>query len=357
MTSQINVLADYKKQALKNTNILLLMAAAVFVLTVLSVGFGSMQIGFADVVRTFMGKGEAVHRQVIYNLRMPRVLTGIISGFGLGVSGCILQSLLHNPLASASTLGVSQGASFGAAFSIVFLGTGMGVGAESFWGALSPYITTVCAFLGSMMVTFFILGLSKFKYIGPSEIVLAGVATSSIFSGFTALIQYFADDIDLSEIVFWTFGDLGRTTYKEILLIGLVVLAASVYFLFNSWNYNAINAGTNTAMGLGVNIKHVRLAGLTLASLVVSTIVSFIGVVNFIGLIAPHIMRKVVGSDNRFLVPASMLCGSIILLLSDLFARMIISPIILPIGAITSFMGAPLFVYILMRKGKKNAEN
>lgn len=346
-----NVLVKYRRSRRKNICILLWMLVLVFLLTVISVGAGSMSIVFTDVLRVFFGKGEPLYRQVILELRMPRVLTAILVGSGLGISGCVLQSLLQNPLASASTLGVSQGASFGAAFAILFLGTG----SSEIGNPGNPYLTTICAFGGSMLVTVLVLGLSKIRCIGPSEIVLVGVAASSIFSGCTALMQYFADEVDLSEIVFWTFGDLGRTTYREILLIGGIVLLTSLYFYFNAWNYNAVNTGSNTAAGLGVNIQLVRLTGLTLASLSVSVMVSFVGVVNFIGLIAPHILRPLVGADNRILLPASMLGGSIILLLSDLFARMILSPVILPIGALTSFLGAPMFIYILLRKGKNHA--
>ena len=240
------VLQAYRAGRRKNILILLWMLLCVFLLTVISVGVGSMHIGFTEVLKVFMGRGDPLYRQVIVDLRMPRVLTGILVGAGLGVSGCVLQSLLNNPLASASTLGVSQGASFGAAFAILFLGTGAtGGGIES---PANPYLTTFCAFLGSMLVTVLVLGFSRIRSIGPSEIVLVGVAASSIFSGCTALMQYFADEVDLSAIVFWTFGDLGRTTYREILLIGAIVLMTSLHFYFNAWNYNAVSSGSNTAM-------------------------------------------------------------------------------------------------------------
>ena len=360
MEKEPAILAAYRQAKAKILMILVIMLIAVLVMAVLSGGLGSMKIAPVEVLRTFFGKGDPLYNDVIFQLRLPRVLTAILAGFGLGISGCVMQSLLHNPLASASTLGVSQGAAFGATVAIMFLGAGAsqyfsGVQATALWG--NPYITTICAFCGSMLVTLFVLVLSRFRSVGPSEIVLVGVALSSIFSGGTALMQYFASDIDLSAIVFWTFGDMGRTTYETVAIIAVVVAVTSVYFCLNAWNYNAINSGRNTATGLGVNVKTVLLVGLTLASLVVSTIVSFIGVVNFIGLIAPHMMRRLVGEDNRFLLPASMLCGALILLVSDLLARMIITPIVLPIGAITSFMGAPLFVYIMLKGGRGHARD
>ena len=266
-----------------------------------------------------------------------------LAGAGLGLAGCILQAILHNPLASASTLGVSQGATFGAALAIVVLGLGSGVGVG----------IPLCSFAGSIAVALVILGLSRFKQISPEGIVLAGVAISSMLSGATTLIQYFADEVQLATLVFWTFGDLGSTNWEDLRLMGLVVAILIIYCTLHRWDYNALLSGEETAVSLGINVKNLTLVNMLLCCLTSSVIVSNIGLINFIGLVAPHIVRMVVGNNHVYLIPGSVLAGATLLLLSDLFARVAIAPVILPIGAITSFLGGPLFLYLLFKGGKK----
>jgi iron complex transport system permease protein len=198
-----------------------------------------------------------------------------------------------------------------------------------------------------------VLGLSRLKKVTPQMLILSGVALSSLFSGGTTLLQYFADDVKVAAVVFWTFGSLSSTSWREILIMAIVVVLALTYFLFNRWNYNALQSGEATAKGLGVNTDRLLLGSMVVCSLTSSVIVSYIGIINFIGLVAPHLMRRVVGSDYRYLLPASALMGSCLLLLSDTVARLAVQPIILPIGAITSFLGAPLFLYLIFKGGKR----
>ena len=204
-----------------------------------------------------------------------------------------------------------------------------------------------------MLSTLAVLGLSRIRKITPQTMILSGVALSSLFSGGTTLLQYFADDVKVAAVVFWTFGSLGSTSWREIAIMTVVVLAEGIYFLLNRWNYNALQSGESTARGLGVNTDRLLLTGMVVCSATASVIVSYIGIINFIGLIAPHLVRRVIGSDYRCLLPASALTGSILLLLSDTVARLVVQPIVLPIGAITSFLGAPLFLYLIFRGGKR----
>lgn len=286
---------------------------------------------------------------IVFNIRLPRVITAVVAGTGLAVVGCVMQSLLKNPLASSSTLGVSQGAAFGAAFAIIVLGAGMQSQTLDGVTFSDPYAISLCAFAGSMMSTVVILGMSRVKRITPEMMVLAGVALSSVFSGGTTLLQYFADDVKVAAVVFWTFGNLGSTSWREIIIMAAVVAASLIYFMFNRWNYNALQNGENTAKGLGVNVESMRIIGMIVCSLTASVIVSYIGIINFIGLISPHLMRRVIGSDYRYLLPASAMGGAILLLLSDTVARLAVQPVVLPIGAITSFLGAPLFMYLIFK--------
>ncbi len=300
-----------------------------------------------------LGQGEKQANIIVLHLRLPRTVTALVAGIGLALVGCVMQSILRNPLASSSTLGVSQGAAFGAAFAIIVLDAGMQSQTLDGIAIANPYMTSVCAFVGSMLSTLVILGLSRFKRLSPQTMILSGVALSSLFSGGTTLLQYFAEDVKVAAVVFWTFGSLGSTSWREIAIMAAVVGAAMVYFLANRWNFNALQSGEATAKALGVNTDRLLLASMVICSLTASVIVSYIGIINFIGLIAPHLMRRVIGSDYRYLLPASACMGAILLLLSDTVARLAVQPVVLPIGAITSFLGAPLFLYLIFKGGKR----
>ena len=332
---------------------LLLMIVAVLVIALVAIASGSSGLTLGEVINTILGNGNAKTRVVVFNLRLPRIVTAIVAGIGLAVVGCVMQSILRNPLASSSTLGVSQGAAFGAAFAIIALDAGMQSQTLDGVAISNPYTTSICAFVGSMLSTLVVLGLSRIKKITPQTMILSGVALSSLFSGGTTLLQYFADDVKVAAVVFWTFGSLGSTSWREIIIMAVVVAAASVFFMMNRWNYNAIQGGESTAKGLGVNTDRLLLVSMVVCSATASVIVSYIGIINFIGLIAPHLMRRVVGSDYRYLLPASALMGAVLLLLSDTVARLIVQPVVLPIGAITSFLGAPLFLYLIFKGGKR----
>ena len=332
---------------------LLLMIVIMLAIALVAIASGSSGLTIEEVLMTIIGQGTAKTRVVVFNLRLPRVVTAIVAGIGLAAVGCVMQSILRNPLASSSTLGVSQGAAFGAAFAIIALDAGMQSQTLDGVAISNPYTTSLCAFVGSMFSTMVVLGLSRFKKITPQTMILSGVALSSLFSGGTTLLQYFADDVKVAAVVFWTFGSLGSTSWREIVIMSIVVAGAVVFFMFNRWNYNALQSGENTAKGLGVNTDRLMISSMIVCSLTASVIVSYIGIINFIGLIAPHLMRRIVGSDYRYLLPASALMGSVLLLLSDTVARLVVQPVILPIGAITSFLGAPLFLYFIFKGGDK----
>lgn len=318
----------------------------------ISISIGSSGATPGEIFQAIIGNENKQANLIVWNVRMPRIMTAVAAGIALAISGCIMQNVLRNPLASSSTLGVTQGASFGAAFAIVFLDAGIQINAStaSAISISNPYIVTIFAFLGGVITTGIILGLSRVLQVTPSTLILAGVALSSLFTGGTTLVQYFADDVKVASVVYWTFGDLGRAGWKEIGIIFFVSLIAFLYFFINRWNYNAMETGTETAKSLGVDVDNLILISMTFCTLTTAVSVSFIGSISFIGLIAPHIVRRFVGNDYRFLIPASAITGSIILVLAELVSRTIVSPSILPIGALTSFLGAPLFLYIIYKR-------
>ena len=344
---------SYQQYIRRKWAVLILLCLLTAVFSIMSLLSGSANMSFSDVIASIFGRGTRQMNTIIWNVRMPRIAAAMAVGAALSMCGCIMQNVLRNPLASSSTLGVSQGASFGAAAAIVCLGAGTQINSGNGASALTitqPYMVSLAAFCGGMLTTILMLGLSRLRDATPSVMVLAGVALSSMFTGGTTLIQYFADDVMVATIVYWTFGNLGRAGWSEIGLIGILSFAAFLFFIINSWNYNAIESGHDTAKSLGVNTGLLVPLSLVICALITSVSVAFTGCISFIGLIASHIMRRFVGNDYRFLLPCSALMGAVLLLAADIACRMIVSPIVLPIGALTSFMGAPLFLYLILRQ-------
>ena len=334
----------YRRNLVKSVSFLVFLVALLVATVLVSLRIGSYDTPMVELLKGLFGlSADKKVNLVVRNNRLPRICAALLAGGGFGLAGCALQAVLHNPLASASTLGVSQGASFGAAFAIVVMGLsgvgGMGIPA--------------CAFLGSIAVALLILALSRFRQITPEGIVLAGVAISSMFTGATTLLQYFADEVELATLVFWTFGDLGNASWPELGQMALVGGGLLAYCFYHRWDYNALLSGEETATSLGIPVKRLTLVSMLLCCLCSSVTVSHVGLIHFIGLVAPHIVRMVVGNNHVYLIPGSALAGATLLLLSDLLARTAIAPAILPIGAITSFLGGPLFLYLLFRGGKK----
>lgn len=323
----------------------------VFILFILAISVGAIAIPPLEVLQTLIGTGTSVKwDRIIWNIRLPQALAAIVAGVGLAVAGVAMQSILRNPLASPFTLGISSAGAFGAAVSIVLLGTGRIQSTVANPVSISnPYLTTVVAFIFCMLATAVILLISHLKGATPEVMVLTGVALSSLFSAGVMFLQYFSSDAQLAAVVYWTFGDVGRATWDTLPFMALVVAAATLYFLLNRWNYNAIDAGDETAQGLGVEVGRIRLVGMTVAALVSAVIVALLGVIGFVGLVCPHMMRRVVGDDQRFLIPASAVAGAVLLLASDTVARIIVAPYILPVAVLTAFMGAPIFIYLLFR--------
>lgn len=345
-------------QCLRRKRIALVAALIVTLAAALySLGIGSIPISLPDIFAVLTGGGEKMQRTAIMNIRLPRAVTASLVGSALAAAGAVMQCVLRNPLASASSLGVSQGAAFGAALGIVVFGGGVvnSANATTAITITNPYIVTLCAFVFGMVSTVMVVLISQLKKnVGPAGLILAGTALSSLFSGASTILQYFADDTKLGAIVFWTFGNLGSTNWSELAILLAALLAAMLYFLFNRWNYNAMESGADTAKSLGVNTRAVMLVSMGICSLLAAVAVSFVGIISFVGLVAPHIMRKFVGNDYRYLIPGSAVVGALLLVLADLVSRTVMAPVILPIGALTSFLGAPMFLFLLFKGGKKN---
>jgi len=349
----------YKGGLRRKTLFLLVLLALLGALVIYAIAAGTYDLSTVKVVRALLGLEEGAAGVVIWNIRMPRIVAAIVAGWGLAVSGVAMQCLLKNPLGSPFTLGISHGAAFGAALAIVVLGAGaarssvLRTTASNLVLIENLFSVTFFAFLGAMAATLVILALSRLKRLSPGSIILAGVALSSLFVSGTILIQYFATEVEIATIVFWTFGDVSRSNWQEIGVMTAASVVVTVYFVLNRWNLNALSSGEEVAKGIGVEVEKVRLRGMLMAALVAALVTAFHGVIAFLGLLAPHIARRMVGADHRFLLPYACIVGALILLLADTAGRILIGSGTLPVGVLTSFMGAPLFLYLLVRGYEK----
>lgn len=350
-----SALQQYRGYTRNKTLVIIAIGAATLMLAVIAMALGSANVSPVDVLKALVGQADQRTTQVVVNIRLVRVLAAMIAGVGLAVAGCMMQGVLLNPLASDFTLGVSQGAAFGAAVAIVAMGAGsvQSTGADAVV-INNPYLVTVAAFTGALSATLGILVLARYRGMSPEAMILAGIAFGSLFSAGTVMTQYFANDVQVASIVFWTFGDIGRASRQELAIMAAVVLPISAYFMLNRWNYNALESGDDIAKSLGVNVGRTRMAGMFLAALVSAVSVAFLGIIAFIGLVSPQVMRRVIGGDYRYLIPGSCAMGAFLLLASDTISRTVIAPVVIPVGAITAFMGAPLFLYLLV-KGYRRA--
>lgn len=346
----MNSMLEMKRRQRRNTLVVIAMMAAVVLLAVLCLFTGSSNMTVTDVIRAVLGQGTQAQNRIIWKIRMPRVLAAIVAGAGLSVSGLIMQTMLGNPMASPSTLGVSNAAVFGANLSIIvfaggFLSTGSNL--SNYDVGANPFATSLIAFVFSTLSILLILGLCTLRAFSPNVVVLSGMAIGALWTAATTFLQFYATDVGLSAAVVWSFGDLGRATYTTVWIMLAVVSVSIGVFMLMSWRYNALLSGEATAKTMGIRVELLRFISLLLASVITAVCVSFLGVIGFVGIICPHIVKKVLGQDHRVSIPATALSGSLLLLFADTLSRSLGGGSALPVGAITSLLGAPFFLAII----------
>jgi len=340
---------EYKQYTGRKIAFIVLTFSALVAALALSVSLGAADMSLGDVLRTLLRISESKRFDaIIWNIRLPQALAAVAAGAALAVSGTVMQSILRNPLGSPFTLGISNAAAFGAAFSVMAQGSLANAGRAG-TGIWAPYLTTGSAFFFSILAAVVIIMISRTRGATPEVMVLSGIAMGSLFTAGTMFLQFFADDVELASMVYWTFGDTARASWSELGLAAAVTLAVCLYFLANAWNYNAIDTGDETARSLGVPVNRIRIAGMLSASLLTAVIVSLLGIIGFVGLVIPHMVRRIIGADHRFLLPASLLAGGLLLLVSDTAARLLLSPQVVPVSILTAFLGAPVFIYLIIR--------
>ena len=354
----MNAIAEQKRKNRIYTAVILGMLALVLAVSIACLFVGSSNMSFGDALDALLGGGNDAQSRIIWRIRVPRVLAAIIAGAGLAIAGLVMQTTLNNPMASPSTLGVSNGAVFGANLSIIafaggFLSTGNNI--QAFDVGANPYATSVLAFIFATVSVLLILGLCTLRSFSPNVVVLSGMAIGAVWTAATTILQFYATDVGLSAAVVWSFGDLGRATYRTDLIMAVTVVIGLVFFRLMAWKYNALLSGEATARTMGVNVAGLRFATLLLSSVITAVCVSFLGIIGFVGIICPHVTKKILGQDHRVTVPVSALSGSLLLVLADTLSRSLGSGSALPVGAITSLLGAPFFLAIIF--GKKGGHH
>lgn len=326
-----------------------------FIFMVLSIGIGPVSIHPFSVIKILMsklwlplGEDELVQSTaIIYGIRLPRLILAVLIGAALAVSGASLQGLFRNPLADPGLIGVSSGAALAAASVIIVIGPALA-------NKISPFLQSallpVAAFSGGLLATWVVYRISAQQgRTSVSTMLLAGVAINAIAAAGIGYLVFTADDNQIRNLTFWTLGSLGGSVWTAVYVASPFLLLSIIGLPLFSKKMNAMLLGEQEARHLGVNTERIKKIIIVLAALGVGAAVSVSGVIGFIGLVVPHLLRLVIGPDHRFLMPGSVLLGALMLLGSDLIARMIVIPAELPIGVVTSTIGAPFFLWLLMR--------
>lgn len=292
-----------------------------------------------DVMVDPMSHGARL-KVIIWDYRLPVAVTAVVVGALLAVAGAQMQTILNNPLAEPFTLGVSAAASFGASLSIV-----LGI---SVIPAVGPLLVTVNAFVFALATCVLILLATRIKGVGSETMILFGIAIFFTFSALLALMQYMASEDQIARIVFWMMGSLSRASWEKIALGGCLLALAIPFSLMRTWPMTGLRMGEAAAESMGVDVARLRIEMLVCISLLAATAVSFVGTVGFVGLVGPHIARMLVGEDQRHLVPLAAIVGALVLSLTSLISKSITPGVIYPIGIITSLIGVPVFVSIIL---------
>ncbi|MGE7842156.1 FecCD family ABC transporter permease [Lysinibacillus sp. NPDC093712] len=336
--------------------LLLLLIGLVFVSMIVSASIGQVSIPFLDSCKILLYQFTGINMghvdtvisnmtfEIVWQIRTPRILLALIVGAGLALCGSVMQASIQNPLADPYILGISSGASLGATFSIIL--------GHRFSGFFGEFDLIVWAFLGALIATFLVLLLSSVgEKMSVIKLILAGTVVNALFTALSNLFIYFAKDAEgVRSVSFWTMGSLASADWNDLPLIAVIVTIVGIFFLSQWRVMNAMLMGDDAAMSLGINLNIYRRVYLVITAILTGVIVSICGIIGFVGLIIPHIVRIFTGSNHRYLVPTVILVGAIFLTWTDLLARTIIPNSELPIGIVTSLLGAPVFMHMLIKK-------
>lgn len=339
----------YGRLARRRRAVIAVLAVAVATAAVLDVAVGPSGLPLGSVLQAIFDPSgvDVTDRIIVWDLRLPAAVMALIVGAALGLAGAEMQTLLRNPLASPYTLGISAGAGFGAA---LVLSCG---GAVASGALLNQWLVPAGAFLFAMATCAAVYGISRLRGVTPEAMVLAGIALLFLFHALLALLQYLANEETLQAIVFWLFGSLSKADWPSVAVAGGVLAASLLPLARDSWRLTALRLGDERARALGVNPEPLRLRIYLWLSLLTAAAVCFVGTIGFIGLVAPHAARMLVGDDQRFLAPAASLCGALLLTLAAAASKIVVPGALFPVGIVTALIGVPAFVVLMLRNRRR----
>lgn len=346
---------DSIKQAYtQKTRRLYLLLAACIAVTILAVII-AVCIGSADLTPLEVGSSilsflfphahpiaDEVKFNIVWELRLPRIILAVLAGAGLSMSGVVMQALTRNPLVSPFTIGISNAAAFGASLSIILGARYLGSG---------QIAITIGAFCSAALCAVLVYSISAKKQMSAVAIVLTGTALTYLYSALTNTVQYTTNDDKLAAVVRWTFGSFSGSTAQQILVLGILTAVLLPVFLRYSWALNALSSGgDDIAKGLGINASRVRILLGALSVVLTACIVSFSGVIGFVGIVGPHIARLLIGADHKFLLPFSGIFGGLLTLAADTIGRTLFAPVVIPVGIVVAYIGVPIFLHLILSK-------
>ncbi|CAI8725330.1 iron complex transport system permease protein [Pseudomonas sp. IT-196MI5] len=338
----------YRRLVLRKRLILSGLVILLMCSVLLDLALGPANYSLSEVLGALFSPDSALPqvRVVMWDIRLPVALMAVAVGAALSLAGAQMQTILNNPLASPFTLGISAAASFGAALGLAF-----GV---ALFPLAAQFMVPLNAFIMAMLSALLIHFLSMRRGVTAETIVLLGIALVFTFNALLALVQFFATEQAVAAVVFWTMGSLTKATWPKLGIICLVILITLPIFAKRAWALTALRLGDDKAASFGINVRSLRFQTLIMVSLLASFPVAFVGTIGFIGLVGPHIARMLIGEDQRFFLPASLLTGSLILSASSVVSKTLIPGAIFPIGVVTSLIGVPFFISLILG-GKKNS--
>ncbi|WP_411379166.1 FecCD family ABC transporter permease [Pseudomonas sp. MPB26] len=337
----------YRRLVLRKRLVLVGLVVLLLCSVLLDLALGPASYSLGEVLGALFSPDSASPqvRVVMWDIRLPVALMAVAVGAALSLAGAQMQTILNNPLASPFTLGISAAASFGAALGLAF-----GV---ALFPLAAQFMVPLNAFIMAMLSALLIHFLSMRRGVTAETIVLLGIALVFTFNALLALVQFFATEQAVAAVVFWTMGSLTKATWPKLGVICLVILITLPIFAKHAWALTALRLGDDKAASFGINVRSLRFQTLIMVSLLASFPVAFVGTIGFIGLVGPHIARMLIGEDQRFFLPASLLTGSLILSASSVVSKTLIPGAIFPIGVVTSLIGVPFFISLILG-GKKN---
>ncbi|WP_294387353.1 iron ABC transporter permease [uncultured Clostridium sp.] len=326
------------KSIIKVTSVILILSCILCILALISISIGSARYSLRDIMTNLLTEESNPIKIIIYNLRLPRIISAILIGAALSVGGALLQSVMRNPLADPGTIGVSAGA--GTAATTILL--------------LFPHMTTavpIFAFGGAALACGLIYLLAWKGGVDPVRIILSGVAINSVLGGYNGFLQMLYSD-NLQGVLGFMNGSLSGRSWSDVKTLAIYVIIGLFLALICIKSANALQLGDEMAKNLGINVNLSRIALSAVSAFLAAATVSVAGMIGFVGLVVPHIARMIVGSDYKIMIPTSMLLGAVVLLFADTVGRTLVPGMDIPVGTIMSMVGGPFFLYMLRKKGK-----